>query len=145
MLGKTCFSPRAPRQRSRRTEPAGTPVTSKFPEAFCHKGKGEVNHQVLRRMTAALRGWRGPDLCLGHCWLAVIDFGRRKTGTGSSFRKNCSLTPAPPQYCSDSNRVATIQNRNSLNLKYHLFIAAWNRLLLRDANLRGPHTVPGII
>lgn len=146
MLGKTCFSPRAPRQRSRRTEPAGTTVTCKFPEAFFHKEKGEVYHQVLRRMTAALPGWRGADLGLGHCWLAVIDFGRRKTGTGScTFRKNCSLTPAPPQCCSNSNRVATVQDRNPPNLKYRLFIAARKRLSLRNANLRGQHAVPGIV
>jgi hypothetical protein len=149
VLGKTCYTPRAaPTEPTDRTE--GSTVMCKFPEAFCQKEKREVNHQVLRWMTVALRGWRGPDLGLSHCWLAIIDiggdhrlfdFGRSKIGTSSyTFKKNCGFTLALLQYCHKSNRIATIPDHNPLSL----FVAAWKRLPLRNANLRGPHIVVGI-
>jgi FemAB-related protein (PEP-CTERM system-associated) len=87
--------------------------------------------EVMRR--AADRGFR------------MFDFGRSKVGTGAhAFKHNWGFTPAPLQYRYKLAPGAAIPDRNPLNPKYQLFIAAWKRLPLPVANLLGPPIVRGL-
>ena len=119
--------------------PPNSPKITRAPASII-SGVTSISHAGLSRPAASTS-------CAWYVKPIVPDFGHSKIGTGScTFRKNFGFTPAPPQYCRKSNRVATIADRNPFfNLKYCLFVAAWKRLRLRDANFRSPHIVPGIV
>jgi FemAB-related protein (PEP-CTERM system-associated) len=77
--------------------------------------------------------------------LRLFDFGRSKVGTGAhAFKHNWGFTPAPLHYRYKLAPGAAIPDRNPLNPKYRLFIAAWKRLPLPVANMLGPPIVRGL-
>jgi FemAB-related protein (PEP-CTERM system-associated) len=87
--------------------------------------------EVMRR--AAARGCR------------LFDFGRSKQGTGAfAFKHNWGFEPERLHYRYHLAPGAAIPDRNPLNPKYRLFIAAWKRLPLAVANLLGPPIVRGL-
>jgi FemAB-related protein (PEP-CTERM system-associated) len=87
--------------------------------------------EVMRRAVA--RGCR------------VFDFGRSKQGTGAfAFKHNWGFAPEPLHYRYRLAPGAAIPDRNPLNPKYRLLIAAWKRLPLTLANLLGPPIVRGL-
>jgi len=87
--------------------------------------------EVMRR--AAARGVR------------LFDFGRSKVETGAyAFKKNLGFAPTPLHYRFRLPAGGTIPERNPLNPKFHLAIAAWKRLPLPLANLLGPALVLGL-
>jgi FemAB-related protein (PEP-CTERM system-associated) len=71
--------------------------------------------------------------------LTGFDFGRSKAGTGAfAFKKNWGFQP---QFLSYEYRLApgaAIPEKNPLNPKYRLMIAAWKRLPLPVSTLIGP-------
>lgn len=74
-----------------------------------------------------------------------FDFGRSKFGSGPfAFKKNWGFEAIAVrhEYRIKGNRP--IPEINPLNPKYQLFIALWQRLPLRLANLIGPHIVRNI-
>ena len=87
--------------------------------------------EVMRR--AADRGFR------------VFDFGRSKIGTGAyAFKHNWGFAPTKLHYCYRLAPGAVRIDRNALNPKYRIFIAAWKRLPLPIANVLGPLIVRGL-
>ncbi|HET7882774.1 MAG TPA: FemAB family XrtA/PEP-CTERM system-associated protein [Acetobacteraceae bacterium] len=87
--------------------------------------------EVMRR--AAARGCR------------LFDFGRSKQGTGSfAFKRNWGFEPEPLHYRYRLAPGAAVPDKNPLNPKYRLFIAAWKRLPLAVANVLGPPIVRGL-
>ncbi len=75
----------------------------------------------------------------------LFDFGRSKIGTGAfSFKKNWGFSPTPLRYRYYLGPGEAVPEKNPLNPKYQLMIAAWKRLPLWLANLLGPAIVRGI-
>ena len=75
----------------------------------------------------------------------LFDFGRSKIGTGAfSFKKNWGFSPTPLRYRYYLGTGEAVPEKNPLNPKYQLMIAAWKRLPLWLANLLGPPIVRGI-
>lgn len=69
----------------------------------------------------------------------VFDFGRSKAGTGAyAFKCNWGFEPTWLSYEYKLPAGAAIPEKNPLNPKYRLFIAAWKRLPLPVANWIGP-------
>ena len=97
-----------------------------------HKAGNDFMYwEVMRR--AADRGYR------------LFDFGRSKVGTGAhAFKHNWGFQPAPLNYRYRLAPGAAIPDRNPLNPKYRMFIAAWKRLPLAVANVLGPPIVRGL-
>ena len=87
--------------------------------------------ELMRR--AAVRGFR------------IFDFGRSKVGTGAfDFKKNWGFDPQPLPYAYQLHRAKALPDNNPLNPKYQRFIALWQRLPLRVANVLGPHIVKNL-
>ncbi len=87
--------------------------------------------EVMRR--AAMRGYRR------------FDFGRSKAGTGAfSFKKNWGFAPQWLAYEYHFLPGQTMPDKNPLNPKYRLFIAAWKKLPLPVANVIGPWLIRGL-
>jgi len=87
--------------------------------------------EVIRR--AAARGYRR------------FDFGRSKVGTGAfAFKKNWGFEPNWLEYSYHLPQGGTLPDKNPLNPKYALLIAAWKRLPLPIANFVGPFLVGGL-
>ena len=87
--------------------------------------------EVMRR--AAQRGYRR------------FDFGRSKAGTGAfAFKKNWGFAPEWLEYEYHFLAGQTMPDKNPLNPKYSLFIAAWKRLPLPVANFIGPWIIRGL-
>ena len=75
----------------------------------------------------------------------LYDFGRSKVGTGAyAFKKNWGFTPTPLHYHYRVPDGGAIPDRNPLNPKFRLAIAAWKRLPLPLANALGPSIVRGL-
>jgi len=87
--------------------------------------------EVIRR--AAARGYRR------------FDFGRSKVGTGAfAFKKNWGFDPNWLEYSYYLPEGGALPDKNPLNPKYALLIAAWKRLPLPIANFVGPFLVGGL-
>ena len=87
--------------------------------------------EVMRR--AVLRGYRR------------FDFGRSKAGTGAfAFKKNWGFEPQWLEYEYHFLPGETMPDKNPLNPKYALFIAAWKKLPLPVANFIGPWLIRGL-
>ena len=87
--------------------------------------------EVMRR--AVLRGYRR------------FDFGRSKAGTGAfAFKKNWGFEPQWLEYEYHFLPGQTMPDKNPLNPKYALFIAAWKKLPLPVANFIGPWLIRGL-
>jgi FemAB-related protein (PEP-CTERM system-associated) len=87
--------------------------------------------EVMRR--AVLRGYRR------------FDFGRSKAGTGAfAFKKNWGFVPEWLEYEYHFLANQTMPDKNPLNPKYSLFIAAWKKLPLPVANFIGPWIIRGL-
>jgi len=87
--------------------------------------------EVIRR--AAARGYRR------------FDFGRSKAGTGAfAFKKNWGFEPNWLEYSYYLPGGVALPDKNPLNPKYALLIAAWKRLPLFIANFIGPFLVGGL-
>jgi len=87
--------------------------------------------EVMRR--AALRGYRR------------FDFGRSKAGTGAfAFKKNWGFEPQWLEYEYHFLPGQTMPDKNPLNPKYAMFIAAWKKLPLPVANFIGPWLIRGL-
>lgn len=81
--------------------------------------------EVMRR--AAMTGYRR------------FDFGRSKANTGAfAFKKNWGFEPEWLEYEYRTKNGAPLPEKNPLNPKYSLFIAAWKHLPLPVANRLGP-------
>ena len=81
--------------------------------------------EVMRQ--AATRGYRR------------FDFGRSKANTGAfAFKKNWGFEPSWLEYEYQTRNGAPLPEKNPLNPKYSLFIAAWKHLPLAVANRLGP-------
>ena len=81
--------------------------------------------EVMRR--AAMRGYRR------------FDFGRSKANTGAfAFKKNWGFEPEWLEYEYRTKKGVPLPEKNPLNPKYALFIAAWKHLPLSVANRLGP-------
>jgi FemAB-related protein (PEP-CTERM system-associated) len=84
--------------------------------------------EVMRR--AAERGYRR------------FDFGRSKFGTGSfAFKKNWGFEPSWLEYEYWMRPGTALPEKNPLNPKYALFIAAWKHLPVPLANALGPFLI----
>ena len=100
-------------------------------EARQRAGNDFMYWEVMRR--AAARGCR------------LFDFGRSKLGTGAhAFKCNWGFRPAPLHYRYRLAPGQAVPDRNPLNPKFRLLIAAWKRLPLPLANAIGPHIVRGL-
>jgi FemAB-related protein (PEP-CTERM system-associated) len=100
-------------------------------EARQRAGNDFMYWEVMRR--AAGRGYR------------LFDFGRSKLGTGAfGFKHNWGFEAEKLHYRYRLAPGAVIPDRNPLNPKYRIFIAAWKRLPLPVANLLGPPIVRGL-
>jgi len=87
--------------------------------------------EVIRR--AVLKGYRR------------FDFGRSKAGTGAfAFKKNWGFAPEWLEYEYYFRPGETMPDKNPLNPKFSLFIAAWKKLPLPVANLIGPWIIRGL-
>lgn len=87
--------------------------------------------EVMRR--AALKGYRR------------FDFGRSKAGTGAfAFKKNWGFAPQWLEYEFHFRPGETMPDKNPLNPKFSLFIAAWKKLPLPVANFIGPWIIRGL-
>ena len=87
--------------------------------------------EVIRRASA--RGYRR------------FDFGRSKVGTGAfAFKKNWGFEPQWLEYAYYLPEGGGVPDKNPLNPKYALLIAAWKRLPLPVANFIGPFLVGGL-
>ena len=74
-----------------------------------------------------------------------FDFGRSKAGTGAfAFKKNWGFAPEWLEYEYHFRPGETMPDKNPLNHKFSLFIAAWKRLPLPVANRLGPMIVRGV-
>ncbi len=75
----------------------------------------------------------------------MFDFGRSKAGTGAfAFKRNWGFEPTWLSYEYKLPPGAAIPEKNPLNPKYRLFIAAWKRLPLPLANRIGPLIAGGL-
>jgi len=75
----------------------------------------------------------------------IFDYGRSKRGTGAfHFKKNWGFTPEPLHYAYHLVRAGTVPDRNPLNPRYRMLIAAWKRLPLPVANTLGPMVARGL-
>lgn len=87
--------------------------------------------EVMHR--AAARGYRR------------FDFGRSKANTGAfAFKKNWGFEPSWLEYEYRTKPGRELPEKNPLNPKYGLFIAAWKRLPLWVANRLGPLLIAGL-
>lgn len=87
--------------------------------------------EVMRQ--AAARGYR------------QFDFGRSKANTGAfAFKKNWGFEPSWLEYEYRTRTGASLPEKNPLNPKYSLLIAAWRRLPLPVANMLGPLLIRGL-
>ena len=87
--------------------------------------------EVMRR--AAARGFRR------------FDFGRSKANTGAfAFKKNWGFDPEWLEYEYYLSPGQSLPEKNPLNPKYALLIAAWKRLPLPIANAIGPLLIAGL-
>lgn len=69
----------------------------------------------------------------------VFDYGRSKAGTGPfGFKKNWGFEPQPLAYEYRLYRREGVPQKNPLNPKYRMFIAAWRRLPPPVVNVIGP-------
>lgn len=82
---------------------------------------------------AAMRGYRR------------FDFGRSKANTGAfAFKKNWGFEPDWLEYEYRTRNGVPLPEKNPLNPKYSLFIAAWKQLPLFVANRLGPLLIRGL-
>ena len=69
----------------------------------------------------------------------IFDYGRSKVGTGSyKFKRHWGFEPEPLFYEYYLNKTDEMPDKNPLNPKYQLFIAAWKRLPLGLSQFAGP-------
>ena len=95
-------------------------------------GANDLLYWVVMRRAAA-RGYRR------------FDFGRSKANTGAfAFKKNWGFEPSWLEYEYWTKSGEGLPEKNPLNPKYALFIAAWKRLPLWVANRLGPLLIGGL-
>lgn len=123
------------------SDPSGKPVSSVMSFYFRNEILPYYAGDAVSARALAANDFKYWELMRrsGERGCTLFDYGRSKVGTGPwSFKKNWGFEPIPLSYEYRLLKSDSVPQKNPLNPKYRLFIAAWRRLPLPVANLLGP-------